>query len=250
MWRLIGLLVWFMALSDIGAGGGGAGDGSAGDGAGDGGDGSGGAGDGSGGDQSGGDGDSGAAGGDGDGDGGDGGDKPQFTQAEVDEMFQKRMATEKAKLEKELADRAEVEKLEGAEKAEAEAKLAREQAEATTAAAHTALIDTELRAQALAAKVKPERVEAFLRTLDRSGITVNEAMQVDQLMARGAVAKAVELMPEFVGSTKPPPPGGGDHDGEGDPTVWTKAKIAALSATEYEANREEIHRQMAAGTIK
>lgn len=175
-----------------------------------------------------------------------------FTQEQLDAAIGARLAQEKRKWEKESKDATdkanmtENERLK-AEIAERDKRLADQQTE---------VVGDRVRSKAeklaLAAKVKPGRIDQFMRLVD---IDV-EAMAPDgkpsDMLIQAAIDKAVKDLPEFVdnGTGAPPPAGAGGASGadfnsdKGASHVFTKAEVAAMSVADFEKNEEAINKQM------
>lgn len=125
-----------------------------------------------------------------------------------------------------------------AEKADAEKRTAD-----ARAAANTRIVRAEAKLAAVAAGVRPERVDAALRLIDLSAISVGEDGEPDA----GAIALAftslkVEL-PELFGGASGTPRSGGDFgQGPAGKRTYAQSEYAKLCADgEYfEANREEL----------
>ncbi|MDT7786370.1 MAG: hypothetical protein QOF58_4789, partial [Pseudonocardiales bacterium] len=106
--------------------------------------------------------------------------------------------------------------------------LKQAQAQATAAQGRADLADT--RALALAAGVKPERIDLFTRLIDVGGVLkdVNrgDANAVAAAL-KSAVDTALTTAPEFKGTALPPSSGG---DGQGGTTATLDERIAAAQA--------------------
>lgn len=80
--------------------------------------------------------------------------------------------------------------------------------------AETTLKQAALLVQATAAKVKPERMNAFLKLVDLSTVTVTNGA-VDEITAKAAVENLLKEFPEFIGQSGNNDIGGEDFSGGG-----------------------------------
>lgn len=173
-----------------------------------------------------------------------------FSQADVDRIVQQRLA----KHSKDLDAYAEREKLDDAErlraeKADADAAVAEAKREAVAAR-----VEVAAERAALAAGVKPERVQRFLKLVDLDLDEVTDDGKVNSDAVSEAVLSTLTDVPEFKGAAPAPgggAPGGADFDGTGGSVKqWTAAEIASLSPAEYKQHQAEILAQMRAGKIQ
>lgn len=148
---------------------------------------------------------------------------------------------------KTLGDR---EKMDAAERAKAEKADIEKAASDRVSAADKRVINAELKAAALAAGVKSERLSRFLRNVDADDIEVDDDGNVDDAAVTAAVAAALKDVPEFASSGEPPTTGGAEHQPNGKKKTWTREEISKLSPAEFSKHEDEIMAQMAGAGIK
>lgn len=183
---------------------------------------------------------------------GEAADTPKLTQAEVDAMFDREFSKRKTKWEKDLAAYAEREGQTEVDRLKAEVA----DAEKATADGYRDVlaerVATRAERAALAAGVKPERIDRFLKVVDLSDL---DGLTADGKPDDDAIAKVIgstlDDMPEFKGADGgKPASGGGDFSGSGGaPKQWTRADVAKLTPAEFDKHEDEIMEQMRAGSI-
>lgn len=161
---------------------------------------------------------SGAGGSSGSRDAGQGGDtkKLEITQAELDEMIEKRLTKARKGWDAEITQAAERAKMDEAARAKAEKDDATAAANEATNAANRKLVVADAKVAALAAKVPADRVNAFVRLADLTEVEVDDDGTVDETALSKAVKKTLKDHPFLVadaggkgGSS------GGDMNGNG-----------------------------------
>lgn len=180
--------------------------------------------------------------------GGDGG--KTFTQSDLDRIITDRLTRDREQQRKQWANALGID--DGSSPPDPAEALKAAQGEASKA--QTRADKAEARSLALAAGVKPERVETFLRLVDVSGAldgvdrakdsTVTEALT-------GAVSGALETAPEFKGAALPATSGGDrQQNGGTGKRQWTRAEIEGMSQAELANNADELAAAAAEGRIQ
>jgi hypothetical protein len=183
--------------------------------------------------------DGGAGGSGGSDDGGEGNEPPTktesktFTQEDVDALIGKRLAQERRQWEADAKQAAEREKMDEAERLKAEKADAEKAAADRVAAANQTLVKADAKVAAIAAGVKAERIDAFLRHVDTADIAVDDDGSVDGAAVKAAVDKALADVPEFKAAPGTPGRSGGELDGGGTdkPSTLADAINARLAKT-------------------
>jgi regulator of replication initiation timing len=80
--------------------------------------------------------------------------------------------------------------------------------------AESVLKEAALMMQATQVNIKPDRMKAFLKLIDISGITITNGI-VDEASAKTAVDHVLKEFPEFLGKAENDPTGGEDFSGGG-----------------------------------
>lgn len=183
------------------------------------------------------------------GDHGGTGDGPKLSQAEVDAIVQKRLGEARKSWERDAktaADRAQMDEAERlkAEKADAEAA-----AQTATTKANERLVKADAKIAAQAAGANPKRIDALLRLVDLTDITVDDDGNVDTKALQAAITKGLDEYPEFkAGEGGKGGPSGGDFNGDSSRT-WTRDEISKLSDAEFDKHKDEIQAAVAAGKV-
>jgi hypothetical protein len=179
-------------------------------------------------------------------------------QAHIDKLIEK--AKTQGKISGETAVRKYLE--EQAQSAEDQAKSAAQRAEQERDEARrealVARVETRAERAALAAGVKPERVDRFLKLVDLTDLDdLAPDGSIDADAVKAAVESTLTDVPEFKGGSTGDTSGGAPAGLSGEPTggagagkAFTRAEIDAMSVEEYEKNAEAIKAQMKAGTLK
>ena len=132
----------------------------------------------------------------------------QADAPDIEAIVAKRVARERKAWEKEQAVAAERAKMTEAEQAKADKAEAERAAAEKTSAADRRIVRADTKLAAVAAGVKPDRVDAFLRIVDTDGIEVDDDGDADAKAIKAAVAAALDIVPEFAtGDAKPAPSG-------------------------------------------
>lgn len=141
--------------------------------------------------------------------------KVEMSQEDLQAIIDKATARGAKAARKELeteaqkASMSEMERLQ-AEKAEVEQRAAELQAKSDAK-----LIRADAKLAAQTAKVKSDRIDAFLKLVDLSGVEVDDDGNVDTKALKKLIDAGVKDYPEFIDNgTQPPPRGGGQHNGD------------------------------------
>jgi hypothetical protein len=177
--------------------------------------------------------------------------KVTMTQAELDALIGRAHGKAKTQAEKELKAFLEAEGLSETEKLKAAATQADERVAAAQREVLVTKIETAAERAALAAGVKPERVERFMRLVDLDPDDVTDDGKPDPDAIRKAIDKVLGEVPEFKGEPAPTGAAGGEHTGGGG-KQWTRSEIAELAKNpaEFAKHEAEIDAQVKAGTVK
>lgn len=157
--------------------------------------------------------------------GGKNSEKLELTQTELDAIIEKRLARDRkdrektAEEEKKKAAMTEVEKLK-AEKDEADKK-----AQSTQEAADQRVIKAELKVQAAALGVKPEKLSYVVKLADLSGIEVTDG-EPDAKAVKKAVEAVIKDLPELTGGSSR---GNGGVGGGANPGGGSSAGTAGMN---------------------
>lgn len=189
-------------------------------------------------------------GGEGDEEGGE--EKPgkSFSQDEVEKIVAKRESRLRKKLEKEAEEAKKKAEMSESEKLKAEKEEAEKRSADSLTKANQMLVKADAKVAAVAAGVKPERINKFLKLVDLSDIEVSEGGEPDGAAIKAAIAEALEDVPEFKGAAGGGGASGGDFGGDAGRKKWTQAEVDKLSPEDYEKHRDEILAQSKTGTMK
>lgn len=173
-------------------------------------------------------------------------------QAHIDKLIGKAKGTAKTAAEKELKTWLEQQSMTESDRLKAEKAQLEQEREAARAEILTTKIETAAERAAIAAGVKPDRVDRFLRLVDltdRDELTADGKPDGDAITA--AVAKALADVPEFKGEpAKPSGSSGSDGmNGNGDRKTWTRDEIAKMSVADFEKHEDEINAALAGGRV-
>ena len=154
-----------------------------------------------------------------------------FTQEQVAEMVAKERA--KAAKTAEVAKAAERAKMDEVERLKAE-NADKDKATADRESKATARnVDADLKVEALAAGVSPERAATFLRLVDRTDITVNDDLIADTKAVKKAIADALKDAPEFKAAADAKPAGTSGGNMNGKPAEGKPKTLADAIADHY-----------------
>lgn len=129
------------------------------------------------------------------------------------------------------------------QKAQDAAKAAQDAQAAALAQASNVIRTAEAKVQALAAGVKPERIDYLLKLTDLSKIEVKDGA-VDSALVKEAIENVLKDLPELKaqpGTQK----AGGDFSGGGQNTGLTMDQIKTMTPAEMEARLDEVMKFMA-----
>lgn len=173
-------------------------------------------------------------------------------QAHIDKLIGKAKGTAKTAAEKELKTWLEQQSMTEADRLKAEKAQLEQEREAARAEILTTKIETAAERAAIAAGVKPDRVDRFLRLVDltdRDELTADGKPDNDAITA--AVAKALGDVPEFKGEPARPSGSSGSDgmNGNGDRKTWTREEIAKMSVADFEKHEDEINAALAGGRV-
>lgn len=181
------------------------------------------------------------------------GDDPKMvtmSQADFDAAMNKRLERDRKATAEFLAAEAAAAKLDDAGKAQAAQKAAEDKAAATIAAANKRVVRNEAKLSAIAAGVKLDRADTFLRLVDGlDDIDVDDDGKVDGKALERAIKAAAAANPEF---TADPPKKGANSTQHGSDAghTFTAEEIGKMSPAEFAKNEAEIDRQVTAGLVK
>jgi Membrane protein involved in colicin uptake len=151
--------------------------------------------------------------GSGSGDGKGGGvEKLNLTQADLDAIIEKRLARDRKEREKAAEDEKKKAAMTEAERLKAEKEEADKKAQAAQEAADQRIIKAELKVQAAALGVKPEKLAYVTKLADISGIDVTDG-EPDAKAIKKAVEAVIKDLPELVGGKGNGSVGGGANPG-------------------------------------
>lgn len=173
-------------------------------------------------------------------------------QAHIDKLIGKAKGTAKTAAEKELKTWLEQQSMTESDRLKAEKAQLEQEREAARTEILTTKIETAAERAALAAGVKPDRVDRFLRLVDltdRDELTADGKPDSDAINA--AVAKALTDVPEFKGEPARPSGSSGSDgmNGNGDRKTWTREEIAKMSVADFEKHEDEINAALAGGRV-
>lgn len=173
-------------------------------------------------------------------------------QAHIDKLIGKAKGTAKTAAEKELKTWLEQQSMTESDRLKAEKAQLEQEREAARTEILTTKIETAAERAALAAGVKPDRVDRFLRLVDltdRDELTADGKPDSDAINA--AVAKALTDVPEFKGEPARPSGSSGSDgmNGDGDRKTWTREEIAKMSVADFEKHEDEINAALAGGRV-
>jgi hypothetical protein len=168
-------------------------------------------------------------------------------QAEIQKIINATIAKERKKAEKAAADAAaEAErkaKMTAEEKAEAERKEREEAAQKREAKANERIVNLEIKDVARELGVSSQKMDRFLKVVDRDDLKIDEDGNVERSAVEAAVKAVLADMPEFKGSTSSKGPGA-DFGGQQGGAKYTLAQIQGMSAKEIAADYDEVQKSM------
>ncbi len=147
--------------------------------------------------------------------------KVSMSQAELDKLITREKDKARRQAADEAAQAAERAKLDDVARLEAEKADAEKAAADALAKANGILVKAEAKGAALAAQVKPDRVDAFLRTVDLADVEVDADGTVDAKALATIIDDGLKALPEFKAAPPAPGSGGGDFAGGTPPTRAT-----------------------------
>lgn len=172
-----------------------------------------------------------------------------LTQDEVNELIAKAKASERAKATAEAAEAAKRAKMDEADRLKAEKADADKKAVEAVERANQRAVRSDAKLEAVAAGVKPDRVDHFMRLLDLSDVAVDDNGDPDPKAIKRAVKEALAAVPEFKGEASPAGSSGEFGSDNGTPT-FTREQIAKMSAEEFAKNEAAIDAATKAGAIR
>lgn len=150
-------------------------------------------------------------------------DGKTFTQDELDQIIQRRLARERKQWEQQLEEERKKAKMDEAERLRVEKEDAEKRAQEAHAAANQRIIAAEAKVQAVALGVKPERVAYALKLADLSEVEVGDNGDPDTAAIKTAIEAVLNDLPELRGSVAPPKSGSEFQGGQGtDKNPWSK----------------------------
>lgn len=169
-------------------------------------------------------------------------------QAHIDALIAKQHGKAKSQAEKEFKTWLEQQAMSETDRAKAEAAAKDDEVKAARLEVMQARVETTAERLALAAGVKPDRVEKFLKLVDLKDLDkLTDDGQPDRDAIKTLIDAELADAPEFKGAA-------GTGDGRAKSAaeftpnsgkVWTRAEIAKLTPDEYEKHEDEILRQLA-----
>jgi len=174
-------------------------------------------------------------------DGGSSGNNSKtFTQEDIDRVLKDRLARERKAWDKEQADAKKQAEMSEAEKLKAAKDEAEAKATEAMSKADAKIIKAEAKVQALAAGVKPERVDALLKLADISSVTIGDDGEPDAKTLKAAVEAALKEYPEFKAGAGTSGRSGDDFSGGTNTDGLTVEKILEMSPAEMAKNMPAI----------
>lgn len=177
--------------------------------------------------------------------------KVEMTQAELDALINKTHGKAKAKAESEFKTWLDQQSMGEADRLKAEQAAAVAERDAARAEVLATKVETTAERAAIAAGVKPDRVDRFMRLVDLSNVDdLTDDGKPDRAAIDAAVTAALDAVPEFKGTAAPAGASGAEHNGDGSPKTFTREQIANMTEAEYEANKGDIMKQLTGAGIK
>ncbi len=172
-----------------------------------------------------------------------------MTQTELDAMIQKRLGQAKKGWETDAQTQAQREKMDEVERLRAEKADADTAIAEVTERANRRLVQADAKVTAVGEGANPARVDALLKLVDLSDVTVDDDGSVDTDAVAAAIKKGLEEFPEFKATgASGAGRSGGDFNG-GATKTWTREEITKLSDDEFDKNKDAIQAAMSAGNV-
>lgn len=184
--------------------------------------------------------------------------KIEFTpeqQAHIDALVTERVKRAEKAAEKKATQQADEAarraQMDESERLKAEKQDAEKRASDAEAAANARVVKAEAKLAAVAAGIKPERVEAALRMLDISTISVSDDGEPDAAAIALALQNLKKEIPELFGdSTGGAQRSGGDFGGGGaQKRIYTEAEIKAMSSEDFGKVQDDVMAAMREGRV-
>lgn len=174
--------------------------------------------------------------------------KALFSQADLDRIIGERVAAEKAKHDKALADAQALAGKNETEKLTIERDQATQRAQEATQKAAERVAKTEAKVAALAAGANPDRVAAIVRNADLAAAVKDG--DVDEAAVKAAVEKVLTEYPEWKKAPGGPSSSGGELNGgdSGKPT-FTRKQLEEMPPEEMAKRIDEINAAIADGRV-
>lgn len=172
-------------------------------------------------------------------------------QAHIDKLIARQHGKAKSQAEKDMKAWLEQQSLSESDRLKAEKAQLEQERETARREVLTTKVETTAERAAVAAGVKPDRVDRFMRLVDLSDLDELAADgKPDPDAIKAAVAKALADVPEFKGETGRSGSSGSDGmNGNGDRKTWTREEIAKLSVEDFEKHEAEINAALTGGRV-
>lgn len=172
-------------------------------------------------------------------------------QAHIDRLIARQHGKAKTQAEKDMKAWLEQQSLSEADRLKAEKAQLEQERESARAEVLATKVETTAERAAVAAGVKPDRVDRFMRLVDLSDLDELAADgKPDSDAIKAAVAKALADVPEFKGEPAKSGSSGSDGmNGNGDRKTWTREEIAKLSVEDFEKHEKEINEALTGGRV-
>lgn len=182
---------------------------------------------------------------------GDNDDEVKFDekqQAHIQKIIDATIAKERKKSEKQAAEAAaEAErkaKLTAEEKAKEEREAKEKIAAERETKANTRIINLEIKDVARELGVTSQKLDRFLKVVDRDDLTVDENGDVDRKAVEAAVKAVLVDMPEFKGSTSPKGPGAEFGGSGNNGAKYSLEQIKSMKPDEIAKDYDEVMKSM------
>ena len=169
-------------------------------------------------------------------------------QAHIQKIIDATIAKERKKSEKAAADAvAEAErkaKLTAEEKAKEEREKKEKIAAERETKANTRIINLEIKDVARELGVTSQKLDRFLKVVDRDDLSVDDNGDVDRKAVEAAVKAVLVDMPEFKGSTSPKGPGAEFGGGGNNDAKYSLEQIKAMTPADISKDYDEVMKSM------
>lgn len=176
--------------------------------------------------------------------------EPKFSQADLDRIVGERIAAEKAKHDKALADAQALAGKNETEKLTIERDQATARAQEATQKAAERVAKTEAKVAAIAAGANPDRLAAIVRNADLSAAVKDG--EVDEAAVKAAIDKVLTEYPEWKAKPGGPTQSGGEMNGgggDGGKPRFTRQQLEQMPPDEMAKRIDEINEAIADGRV-